>query len=138
MGVFVNLCPEKLPYNNEGSELLYIGKVLNTMDFLSNLFGSGLPGSLNSQQKGEVGKLTDELVKIGREEDFLSEHPGGAFDGHCHHIRARAIGRRLSDLGGVALLQAVHQRVRRKLGKQGRILVSHLDYAWKEIGDWKA
>lgn len=109
------------------------------MGFLSDLFGGGLPTQkLDPHTRKEVDNLVAELVKIGQVDDYLSERPGAGFDGQCHHIRSRQIGRRLHDLGGLELMQAVHRVLRRKMGKQGKTLVSHLDYCWNEIGQWHA
>jgi hypothetical protein len=104
------------------------------MSFFSNLFGNNPLSQLDRHLREEVERLLVELIDIGRKEDFLSEHPGGSFNSHCHHIRARAIGKRLNDVGGMALMQMARGRVRKKLGAN---LASHLDYAWNEIGDWK-
>ena len=101
------------------------------MDFFRNLFNPG--PAIPREQKAEVEKLIEELIQIGKKEDFLSEHAGGQFDGHYHHIRARAIGRRLNDIGGLALMESARDRVRKKLGVN---MASHLEYAWSEIGGW--
>lgn len=85
------------------------------------------------EMKPEVDKLIDELITIGKKDDYLSEHPGGSFNGQCHHIRARAIGKRLNEIGGMDLMLFAHQQVAKKLGSQ---MSSHLDYAWNEIGGW--
>lgn len=103
------------------------------MDFFRNLFGGGLPGGLDSPSKQEVNRLIDELIEIGKREDFLSERPGGQFNAQCHNLRARAIGKRLNEIGGLPLMEAAHRMVRRKLGA---LLTSHLEYAWSEIGQW--
>ncbi len=104
------------------------------MGLLRNLFGGGLPSGLDQHTRDEVEKLILELIDIGKREDFLSERPGGSFNIQCHHIRARAIGKRLNQVGGLALMQAARERVRKKLKAN---LASHLDYAWVEIGEWK-
>ena len=109
------------------------------MGFLSDLFGGGLPtGRLDPQTRKEVENLVEEMIKIGKSDDYLSERPGAGFDSQCHHIRTRQIGRRLNEIGGLELMQAVHRKLRRKLGKPGPVLVSHLDYCWNEIGEWRA
>lgn len=100
------------------------------MSFFQDLFRRP---PFERQHKAEVEKLLDELVRVGREEDFLSERPGGSFNGQCHHIRARQIGKRLHEIGGLELMHWVAKRVRRKLGVQ---LGTHLEYAWNEIGGW--
>jgi hypothetical protein len=101
------------------------------MGFFDSLFNRG-PG-VPKEHRAEVNELIAELMKIGKSEDFLSETPGGAFNGQCRHLRTRTIGRRLDQIGGLALMQAVRERVRRKLGAT---LVAHLDYAWTDIGEW--
>jgi hypothetical protein len=77
--------------------------------------------------------LVSELIRIGETDDFLSERPGPPFNFQCRHIRSREIGKRLDELGGLRLMEFVHKKVKKKLGK---ILVSHLEYAWSEIGNW--
>lgn len=104
------------------------------MSFLSDLFGGGLPKNLDSQAREEAEKLIKELIDIGKRDDFLSEHPGGLFNAQCHNIRARQIGRRLNEIGGLTLMQAVRERIRRKMKM---VMASHLDYAWTDIGGWK-
>ncbi len=104
------------------------------MSFLSNLFGGGLPKDLDSHSREEVEKLIKELMEIGKRDDFLSERPGGQFNAQCHNIRARQIGRRLNELGGLPLMQAARERIRRKMKM---VMASHLDYAWTDIGQWK-
>ncbi len=100
------------------------------MGFLDDLFGKvPCPREL----KPEVDRLLAELIQIGIKDDFLSERPGGNFNGHCHHIRARAIGKRLDEIGGLELMQYAHKKVRKKLGVN---LTAHLEYAWSEIGRW--
>jgi hypothetical protein len=102
------------------------------MGFLSNLFGGGSP-KLNSVQKGEYNRLIEELIRIGKDEDFLSERPGSPFNAQCRHMRARQIGTRFNELGGLELMQTARQRVKKKLGAN---LAAHLDYAWTDIGEW--
>ncbi len=106
------------------------------MGFFSNLFGGkSLPSTVDRGLREEAEKLITELIDIGRKDDFLSERPGGLFNGQCHNIRARAIGRRLNEIGGLELMQVARERVRRKLKMN---MASHLDYAWTDIGQWKA
>jgi len=105
------------------------------MSLFENLFGHPAVRILPPAQKKEVDRLFDELVKIGRLDDFLSLQPGGPFDIRCHHIRARQIGVRLDELGGLDLMQAARSYVQRKLKKTN--LEEHLDYCWQDIGEWK-
>ncbi|HVN56084.1 MAG TPA: hypothetical protein VMT46_17260 [Anaerolineaceae bacterium] len=102
------------------------------MGFFQDIFGDGLP-PIPKEQRQEVESLIKELIQIGKRDDFLSERPGGQFNAQCHHVRARAIGKRLNEIGGLPLMEAAHKRVRKKLGMN---LTSHLDYAWSEIGKW--
>lgn len=102
------------------------------MEFLRNLFGGGLTG-LNREAKHETERLIEELIKIGVQDDYLSERPGMPFNMQCRHVRARQIGTRLNELGGLPLMEYAHDRVRRKLKAQ---LASHLEYAWTGIGEW--
>lgn len=85
------------------------------------------------EHKQEIDSLLAELIRIGERDDFLSERPGPPFNGHCRHMRAREIGRRLDEIGGFDLMEYVYLRVRKKLGLA---LASHLEYAWAEIGTW--
>ena len=85
--------------------------------------------------KQEVDQLIQELITIGKREDFLSEHPGGGYNLQCRHIRTREIGKRLNQIGGWDLMEFVSYKIRRKLGKN---MFDHLEYAWSEIGKWLA
>ncbi|HPH97628.1 MAG TPA: hypothetical protein PKW33_08230 [Anaerolineaceae bacterium] len=104
------------------------------MDFFADLLGAGLPSNMNPHMREEIDRLMNELVGIGQKDDFLSERPGGQFNMQCHHVRARAIGKRLHELGGLALMERARRLVKRKLKAN---MASHLDYCWSEIGDWK-
>lgn len=100
------------------------------MGFLSSIFG---PKPYPSANRREVSDLIDALVKIGKTEDYLSEHPGGLFNGQSRNIEAIRIGRRLDEVGGLPLLQYAYNQVRKKAGKQ---LAGHLEYAWDDLGSW--
>ncbi len=89
-----------------------------------------------AQVKDEVEHLLNELVQIGLRDDFLSERPGGGFNSDSRNIRARQIGARLNEIGALPLMEYAQRYVRRKSGKQGRMLAEHLEYAWAKIGDW--
>ena len=102
------------------------------MSFWRDLFAGGMP-AIPAQHRQEVDQLIEELTEIGRRDDFLSERPGGGFNSECRHIRTRAIGKRLNEIGGLDLMQAVQRRIRKKLGAS---LASHLEYAWDAIGGW--
>jgi len=99
------------------------------MDFLIDLFSSPVPAA----NREEVRRLIDELIKIGLKDDFLSERPGAGFNTQCRHIRAREIGIRLEQIGGVEVMTYVSKRIRRKIGKT---LAAHMDYAWADVGAW--
>lgn len=100
------------------------------MGFLSSLFA---PRPYPSESRREVADLIEELIRIGKTEDFLSEHPGGQFNVQCRHVGAIRIGRRLDTIGGLPLMQFAQEQVRRKAGKN---LAGHLEYAWDELGSW--
>jgi hypothetical protein len=104
------------------------------MSFFDKLIPVPLPKGLSSSSRVEAERLIEELIVVGRKDDYLSETPGGQFDLHCHNTNARRIGQKLNDLGGLELMMAARQRVRKKLGMA---LMSHLDYAWSNIGQWK-
>ena len=101
------------------------------MDFITDLFVKPYP----SHAKQEVERLIDELARIGKTDDFLSERPGAGFNRECRHIRSRDIGKRLDEIGGLALMEYVNRQIRRKLGKN---MSWHLEACWKDIGNWIA
>jgi hypothetical protein len=100
------------------------------MNILTDLFSRP---PCRAEDAAELKKLMDELFVIGKQDDFLSERPGMPFSGHCRHIRAIAIGKRLDLMGGLPLMEYVHGKTRRKLGVT---LAEHLSYAWTDIGKW--
>lgn len=101
-------------------------------DWFKELFYP-MPGP--PQKRPEVENLLAELVKIGQNEDFLSETPGAGFNSQCRNVRSIQIGRRLQEMGGLTLMEWVRFKVKRKLKEQ---IASHLDYAWDRVGDWRA
>lgn len=101
------------------------------MNFLANFFNKPFPG----HARQDVERLLEELVRIGKSDGFLSERPGASFNRECRNIRAREIGTRLDEIGGLALMEYANRFVRRKLGKN---LSWHLEAAWKDIGQWIA
>jgi len=104
------------------------------MSIFDKMFPNPLPKDLSSSSRQEVERLITELIGVGKKDGYLSEHPGGQFDFRCHNLEARRIGQRLNELGGLELMLAVRERIRRKLGMTA---ISHLDYAWSDIGKWK-
>jgi len=104
------------------------------MGLFENLFGGGLP-RMSGEQRREAERLIDALVGVGRTDDFLSERPGGQFNAQCHNVRARAIGKRLHEIGGLPLMMAAYRKVKKRLGAN---MGAHLEYAWDKIGDWSA
>jgi hypothetical protein len=108
------------------------------MSFIDHLFGPlagapDIPELKDPYIQKEVASLIEELVLIGKKEDFLSEKPGGSFTGQCHHRRSREIGKRLDVIGGFPLMQFAYEKVHKK---DGKIIAEHLEHAWKEIGKW--
>ena len=99
------------------------------------LFGHSAIRKLPPGQKKEVKRLLAELVKIGKLEDFLSLHRGGDYNRNYHHKRAREIGARLDEIGGLPLMQAARAHIKRKLDP---VMAEHLDYCWMDIGGWQA
>lgn len=102
------------------------------MSLLENLFG---PKPYPPEAKDEVVKLIEELVVIGLKEDYLSVYPGGGYNAQCRHLRTRQIGDRLYKIGGINLMVWAFERIRKKAGK---VLASHLEYAWVDVGEWRA
>jgi hypothetical protein len=105
------------------------------MSIWETIFGYPAINQLDSAYKREVNKLLDDLVKIGKLDDFLSLQPGGPFNVRCRHTQAIKIGQRLNEIGGLALMQAARAYVKRKLKAT---LAEHLDYCWQDIGEWQA
>lgn len=105
------------------------------MSFFDIFFGDPAIRQLNNHQQGEVQKIIAKLIQIGKTDDFLSLSPGGAFDVQCHHREARDLGKRLDEMGGMPLMLAVREKIRRKLKA---VMAEHLDHCWKGIGDWQA
>jgi len=104
------------------------------MSIWEALFGHPAIRQLPPQPKREVKGMLEELVKIGKQDDFLSLQPGGPFNVRCHHTHARRIGQRLHEIGGLELMQAARSHVKRKLKA---VMAEHLDHCWKDIGDWR-
>ena len=86
-----------------------------------------------SSIKPEIDRMIENLVRIGQQEDFLSERSGGSFNAQCRHVGAREIATRLADIGGFPLMEFVLKRMQKKLGAR---LAAHLSYAWTDIHDW--
>lgn len=105
------------------------------MSIFNRIFGEPEIRALNPRDKAEVKKMIDQLITIGKMDDFLSIAPGGPFDHQCHHRDAKNIGRRIHEIGGVPLMFAVRQTVKHKLKD---VLAEHLDHCWKGIGSWQA
>lgn len=101
---------------------------MSFFDFLTK------PKPYPQTSQAEVNALIKELIEIGVKEDFLSVVPGGSFNAQCRHVRTRRIGERLNAIGGLDLMQFAFSRVKKKAGK---VLASHLEYAWAEIGPWQ-
>jgi hypothetical protein len=101
------------------------------MSILNRLFK---PKPYPLEFKTEVNALIDELIEIGKKEDFLSVVPGGSFNAQCRHVRTRRIAERLNIIGRLDLMQFAFEQVRKKAGK---VLASHLEYAWSDIGPWQ-
>jgi hypothetical protein len=101
------------------------------MNFIMDMISKPYP----SHAQQDVERMLDELIRIGKTEDFLSERPGAGFNRECRNVRAREIGKRLDEIGGLPLMQYANRRIRRKLGKN---MSWHLEAAWRDIGDWIA
>lgn len=93
------------------------------------------PSPCPPEAKKEVADLINELVRIGHQDDYLSVTPGGGYNAQCRHVRTRQIGDRINKIGGLKLMSWVFEKVHKKVGK---VLASHLEYAWNDIGEWRA
>ena len=82
----------------------------------------------------EIDRMTRELIEIGRRGGFLAMGPGGSGGGQSK-ARARVIGERLDEIGGIELMRSVGQRVARELGP-GSGAGRELEAAWDGIGSW--
>jgi predicted Zn finger-like uncharacterized protein len=91
----------------------------------------------NAQWGRSLGPETDvlvgELIRIGRGSGYLSREPGGDFDDNCRHIRAREIGEKLNDIGGIRVMQAAFYKVALIVGPTAS---RGLEVAWGYIGEW--
>lgn len=83
------------------------------------------------QFKEEVERLTDDLISIGKKEDYLSERSGGPFDQNCRHKVAREIGERFFEIGGIPLMEDRVRLIKRKVSKDG---AAHLEACWRAVG----
>lgn len=83
----------------------------------------------------EVERLVDELVEIGHEGGFVSTGGPKAYDSYGVSLRAREIGQRLNEMGGLRLMKNAWWRVRLALspGPASR----DLDIIWNRIGEWR-
>ena len=104
------------------------------MSLLESIFGYAPIRKLQPEPKREVQRLLDELINIGKTDDYLSLQPGGPFNIRCHHTRAKQIGVRLDEIGGLELMTAARAIVKRKLKAT---LAEHLDYCWQDVGKWQ-
>jgi hypothetical protein len=75
------------------------------LGYLSDLFSKPYP----PDREREVEKITLELFQIGKEQDYLSERPGGAYNHQCRHVRTREIGRQLNEIGGLELMKCAEK-----------------------------
>jgi hypothetical protein len=103
------------------------------MDMIWNIVDGAPP--CPAGDRPEVEKLLEELIRIGRDDDYLSLTIGQGFNMDKRHIRARAIGKRFHELGGMGLMQWALKKVQRRIKRQ---LAEHLEYAWDGVGEWKA
>lgn len=100
------------------------------MGFIENLFGI-IP--CPPDKKEETKRLIDELLRIGKHDDYLSERHKVGFNAQFRHVRTIEIGKRLYQIGGDKLMEFTLFKVRKTLGKD---IYSHLEFAWDEIGQW--
>jgi hypothetical protein len=101
------------------------------MSFFQDLISKPYP----SEKAPEVQKHIEELIKIGKTDDFLSERYQAGFNSQHRNVRARQIGQRLDEIGGLPLMEYVQRQVKRKTSKA---LAEHLEYCWDGVGKWRA
>jgi hypothetical protein len=101
------------------------------MSFLQDLISKPYP----SEKSPEVEKLLAELIQIGKRDDFLCERFTPGFNSQMRNVRARDVGKRLDEIGGMALMEYAHRYIRRKTSKT---LAEHLEYCWDGVAKWKA
>ena len=101
------------------------------MSFFQDLISKPYP----SEKAPEVERLIAELVKIGKGDDFLCEGYMPGFNSQHRNVRARQIGTRLNEIGGLPMMEYAQRQVRRKTSK---VLSEHLEYCWDEVGKWRA
>lgn len=87
----------------------------------------------NFQQ--EFDRLSAELIEIGKTDEFLTVKPNSKFDENKRNIRAREIGLRLNEMGEKKMMQQAYFKVRAALGA---VPSRELEFAWNDIGEWKA
>jgi hypothetical protein len=83
----------------------------------------------------EFESLVTELISIGKGVGYRnnSGKPNDAFDEKLRNTRAREIGTRLDEMGGVTSMREAHSRV---LGELGLGPARSLESAWRFIGQW--
>ena len=83
----------------------------------------------------KVDNMIQELIRIGGEEGFVSFDSGKIYDEEGRNRKARNIGKRLDEIGGLRLMMVAWWRVRFALspGPAGR----DLDVIWDGIGEWR-
>lgn len=81
-----------------------------------------------------AGNLTVELFGISRGRGFISSTPGADFDARGYHIRARQIGALLDQVGGLQVMRAAAEELRRTCGD---LASGELACIWDGVGDWK-
>ncbi len=83
---------------------------------------------------GAMDQLIRELADIGRRTSFVGTPDGTVYDDHHCHIRAREIGAKLNEQGGMELMLAAHEFVARELSGTPR--ARELEACWGGVGSW--
>jgi len=93
----------------------------------------------------EADKLILELEAIGHEAGFLkptktkkNAHLLNQFNANNHHVRAKEIGSKLNEIGGIKLMALARHRVARKFKGARRFGGRELDFCWDGIGAWSS
>lgn len=90
-----------------------------------------LKGEAVSDDALNIEQLTEELIKIGKNDGFITTEPKKKFDDQLRNIRAHEIGEKLYQRGGLELMLKVFRKTAQQVGDEQS---SFLRFAWQGIG----